>query len=339
MAQMTETTAERASATAPPADVMAELEAYRTELTGYCYRMLGSAFEAEDAVQETFVRAWRAYDGFEGRSSLRSWLYRIATNVCLSMLGASQRRARPMDLQPAQSADTPLPPPLSESVWVEPAPDALVVPDGDPEAVTVARESVRLAFVAALQHLPPRQRAILILREVLRWRAEEVGELLGTSVASVNSALQRARATMASRQADDPSASEPLDDTSRALLDQYVDAFERYDMDSLTSLLATDATWNMPPYDLWLQTHRDIAAWCLGPGIGCQGSRLVRTIANGQPAFGQYKPSPDGGLEPWSLQVLELSGDRITGITFFLDTARFFPLFGLPLTFGGDVQR
>ena len=235
---MTEITAERGSATAPPADVMAELEVFRTELTGYCYRMLGSAFEAEDAVQETFVRAWRAYDQFEGRSSLRSWLYRIATNVCLSMLGASQRRARPMDLNPPQSADTPLPPPLSESVWIEPVPDSRVVPDGDPADVTIARESVRLAFVSALQHLPPRQRAVLILREVLRWRAEEVGELLGTSVASVNSALQRARATMASRQAEVASDTKPLDEASRALLDRYVDAFERYDMDSLTALAA-----------------------------------------------------------------------------------------------------
>jgi RNA polymerase sigma-70 factor, ECF subfamily len=338
MGPMTEMTAERASATAPPADVMAELEPFRVELTGYCYRMLGAAFEAEDAVQETFVRAWRAYDRFEGRSSLRSWLYRIATNVCLSMLGASQRRARPMDLQPAQSADTPLPPPLSESVWVEPVPDTRVVPDGDPADVTVARESVRLAFVAALQHLPPRQRAVLILREVLRWRAEEVGELLGTSVASVNSALQRARATMASYQTDGH-PSKPLDEAGQALLDKYVDAFERYDMGSLTALLHADATWNMPPYDLWLATHRDIAAWCLGPGIGCQGSRLVPTMANGSPAFGQYKPAPGGGYEPWSLQVLDLSGDRIAGITFFLDTARFFPLFGLPLSLEDGTDR
>jgi RNA polymerase sigma-70 factor (ECF subfamily) len=199
----------------------------------------------------------------------------------------------------------------------------------------VARESVRLAFVAALQHLPPRQRAVLILREVLRWRAEEVAELLGTSVASVNSALQRARATMASKQAEDAGSGKPLDEASEALLARYVDAFERYDMDKLTSLLQADATWNMPPYDLWLQTHRDIAAWCLGPGIGCRGSRLVPTMANGMPAFGQYKPAPDGGHEPWSLQVLELSGDRIAGITFFLDTARFFPLFGLPLRLEG----
>jgi RNA polymerase sigma-70 factor (ECF subfamily) len=330
MGGMTETTAERASATAPPADVMATLETYRTELTGYCYRMLGAAFEAEDAVQETFVRAWRAYDQFEGRSSLRSWLYRIATNVCLSMLGASQRRARPMDLSPAQISDTPLPAPLPESAWVEPVPDSRVVPDGDPAEVAVARESARLAFVAALQHLPPRQRAVLILREVLRWRAEEVGELLGTSVASVNSALQRARATMASRQADGGSAAKPLDEASRALLDRYVDAFERYDMKSLTALLHQDATWNMPPYDLWLATHRDIVGWCLGQGIGCRDSRLVPTMANGRPAFGQYKPSPDGGLEPWSLQVLEISGGRISGITFFLDTEILFPLFGLP---------
>jgi RNA polymerase sigma-70 factor, ECF subfamily len=335
---MTDTTAERASVTAPPAEVMAQLEAFRTELTGYSYRMLGAAFEAEDAVQETFVRAWRAYDQFEGRSSLRSWLYRIATNVCLSMLGASQRRARPMDLNPPQSADTPLPPPLSESVWIEPVPDSRVVPDGDPADVTVARESVRLAFVAALQYLPPRQRAVLILREVLRWRAEEVAELLGTSVASVNSALQRARATMASHQPEDASDAKPLDDTSRALLDRYVDAFERYDMDSLTSLLATDATWNMPPYDLWLATHGDIVDWCLGPGFACRGSRLLATEANGQPAFAQYKPSPDGGYEPWSIQVLELSGDRIAGITFFLDTARFFPLFGFPLTLEDELH-
>jgi RNA polymerase sigma-70 factor (ECF subfamily) len=339
MGAMTEVTAERGSATAPPADVMAELEVFRTELTGYCYRMLGSAFEAEDAVQETFVRAWRAYDQFEGRSSLRSWLYRIATNVCLSMLGASQRRARPMDLNPPQSADTPLPPPLSESVWIEPVPDNRVVPDGDPADVTIARESVRLAFVSALQHLPPRQRAVLILREVLRWRAEEVGELLGTSVASVNSALQRARATMASRQAEVASDTKPLDEASRALLDRYVDAFERYDMDSLTALLHEDATWNMPPYDLWLATHRDIVDWCLGTGIGCLGSRLLPTLANGQPAFAQYKPSADGGHEPWSIQVLELSGDRIAGITFFLDTARFFPLFGFPLTLDDQLER
>ena len=330
MVPMTDVTAERAAGT-PAADIMASLEEFRTELTGYAYRMLGSAFEAEDAVQESFVRAWRAFDSFEGRSSLRSWLYRITTNVCLSMLGASQRRARPMDLTSPQTADMPLPAALPEATWIEPVPDARVVSTGgDPAEVAVARESVRLAFVAALQRLPPRQRAVLILREVLRWKAEEVAELLDTTVASVNSALQRARATLAAAQADGASEADPLDDAHSALLARYVEAFERYDMTALTALLREDATWNMPPYDLWLQTHRDIVAWCLGPGIGCQGSRLLPTVANGSPAFGQYKPSPNGGLEPWSVQVLELSGGRISGITFFLDTARFFPLFGLP---------
>ncbi len=326
---MTERLADAAEAV-PASEPMAQLEQYRSELTGYCYRMLGSAFEAEDAVQETLVRAWRGLDRFEGRAALRSWLYRIATNVCLTMLGASQRRARPMDLRPAQTADTALPLPLPESAWIEPVPDERVVPaGGDPAETVVARESVRLAFVAALQHLPPRQRAVLILREVLRWRADEVAELLDTTVASVNSALQRARATIASVKPEEHEL-DPVDEAQRALLARYVDAFERYDMDSLTALLHEDATWNMPPYDLWLRTHLDIRRWCLGPGIGCRGSRLVPTMANGLPAFGQYKPAADGGLEPWSLQVVEVSGGRITGITFFLDTARFFPLFGLP---------
>jgi RNA polymerase sigma-70 factor (ECF subfamily) len=328
---MSEMTAERAVPTAD--EVMPQLERYRVELTGYCYRMLGSAFEAEDAVQETFVRAWRAIDRFEGRAALRSWLYRIATNVCLSMMSASQRRARPMDIAPAGNADMPLPDALPESAWIEPVPDGRVVPDGDPAEVAVARESVRLAFVAALQHLPPKQRAVLILREVLRWKADEVAELLDTTVASVNSALQRARSTLAATNANgDGHPSEPMDDAHRALLARYVDAFERYDMDSLTALLHADATWNMPPHDLWLQSHDDIRAWCLGPGIGCKDSRLVPTMANGSPAFGQYKPSGEPGVwTAWSLQVLELSGGRISGITFFLDTQRFFPAFGLPL--------
>jgi RNA polymerase sigma-70 factor (ECF subfamily) len=331
---MTELTAER-PAEAATVDLTAQLERHRVELTAYCYRMLGSAFEAEDAVQETLVRAWRGIGSFEGRSALRSWLYRIATNVCLSMLGASQRRARPMDLTSVGTADMPLPAPLAEATWIEPMPDARVVSgDGDPAEVALARESVRLAFVAALQHLPPRQRAVLILREVLRWKADEVAELLGTTTASVNSALQRARSTLATSEVRDAEP-QPMDDAQRALLHRYVDAFERYDMDSLTAVLHEDANWNMPPYDLWLQTHLDIRRWCLGPGIGCRGSRLVPTLANGSPAFGQYKPAPGGGHEPWSLQVVEISGDRISGITFFLDTARFFPLFGLPARLEG----
>jgi RNA polymerase sigma-70 factor (ECF subfamily) len=317
------------AATRAPEDLDRQLEQHRTELTAYAYRMLGSAFEAEDAVQETFLRALKGFKGFEGRAALRSWLYRIATNVCLDMLGGKERRARPMDLALAKTADAPLGEPLPEVTWILPVPDDRVVPqDGDPAEVAESRETIRLAFVAALQHLPPKQRAVLILHEVLRWKASEVAELLETSVASVNSALQRARATLAT--ADVEALSEPDDEEQRALLARYVDAFERYDMDSLTSLLQHDATWNMPPYELWLQTHDDIRRWCLGPGIECRDSRLLPTTANGSPAFGQYKPAPDGGLEPWSLQVLEISQGRITGITFFLDTASLFPLFGMP---------
>jgi RNA polymerase sigma-70 factor (ECF subfamily) len=314
---------------------LGDLELHRVELTSHCYRMLGSAFEAEDAVQETFIRAWRNLDRFEGRSSLRSWLYRIATNVCLDMLSASQRRARPVDRNPAGTAAGPLDAGLPEAAWIEPIPDDRVVPtSGDPAEVAIARESVRLAFVAALQALPPRQRAVLILREVLHWKADEVAELLGTTVASVNSALQRARATLGrGRSGDDAKAAEAdLDDAHQALLERYVRAFEQYDMSALTALLREDAEWSMPPYELWLQTHGDIVAWCLGPGAGCRNSRLIATAANGMPAYGQYKPDPDGGWAPWSLQVVEVEpdGSAIRAITFFLDTARFFPMFGLP---------
>ena len=328
---MAEMTAKQRSEVPGSDELELQLEEQRTELTAYAYRMLGSGFEAEDAVQEAFLRAWKSVDRFEWRSSLRSWLYSIVTNVCLDMLGGKERRARPMDLAPARSADEPLPEPLPETTWVLPLPDDRVVPEtGDPSEVLESRESIRLAFVAALQHLPPRQRAVLILREVLRWKASEVAELLDTSVASVNSALQRARATLASVRIDEAETLQPADDDQRALLASYVDAFERYDMDLLTSLLREDATWSMPPYDMWLQTHEDIRAWCLGPGIGCRGSRLIPTEANGMPAFGQYKPSPAGGLDPWSLQVLEISNGEIAGISFFLDTQHLFPLFGLP---------
>jgi len=313
-----------------------ELEQHRIELTAYCYRVLGSSFEAEDAVQDTLVRAWKGYDRFEGRASLRSWLYRIATNVCFDQLGGRSRRARPMDLGPALTADATLGPPLPESSWIQPVPDDRVVPEtGDPAELAELRETVRLAFVATLQHLPPRQRAVLILREVLQWQAAEVADLLGTTAASVNSLLQRARATLADKGVTDSDPQRPLDDEQDELLSRYVDAFERYDLDSLTSLLYEDATWTMPPYELWLQTHDDIRRWCLGPGAGCRGSRLLATRANGSPAFAHYKPSATGlGHDAWSLQVLEVSGDRIAGITFFLDTARFFPSFGLPLTLG-----
>jgi RNA polymerase sigma-70 factor (ECF subfamily) len=320
------------TATREAPELELQLEGHRTELTAYAYRMLGSSFEAEDAVQETMLRAWRSLDRFEGRAGLRSWLYRIATNVCLDMLSGRDRRARPMDLAPAKTADSPLGEPLSETTWILPVPDSRVLSAGaDPAEVAESRESIRLAFVAALQNLPPRQRAVLILREVLRWKASEVAELLDSSVASVNSALQRARATLEAAHIDAVDPSEPLDDAQRELLGRYVDAFERYDLDALTSLLREDASWSMPPYELWLQSHDDIRRWCLGPGIGCRGSRLIPTVANGSPAFGQYKPGGAGsGLEPWALQVLELSAGEIAGLSFFLDTATLFPLFGLP---------
>jgi RNA polymerase sigma-70 factor (ECF subfamily) len=324
-----------ASLTVKPAAAELEslLESHRRELTGYCYRMLGSAFDAEDAVQETFVRAWRSFDRFEGRSSLRSWLYRIATNVSLDMLSGRERRARPMDLGPAREPVAENLNVLPEVTWIEPIPDGRVVPEGDPADVAIAHDTIRLAFIAALQHLPPRQRAVLILCEVLRWQAIEVAELLETSVASVNSALQRARATL---EATDLTTDSPLsiEAADAELLERYVQAFERYDMEALTALIHEDATQSMPPYDMWLTGRDDIFRWWFGPGIGCQGSRVIPTIAaNGAPAFGQYKPAEGGGYEPWALQVLEVRDGKIGELTFFLDTERVFPLFGLPLTF------
>ncbi len=256
------------------AELGAQLEQHRRELTAYAYRMLGSSFEAEDAVQETMIRAWRGYERFEGRAALRSWLYRIATNVCLDMLSGRERRARPMDLGPAREPIESNLNTLPEVTWIEPVPDGLVVPEGDPADVAVARETIRLAFVAALQHLPPRQRAVLILCEVLRWQATEVAELLETTVPSVNSALQRARATLADGNVAVTDPSPPLGAEERALLDRYVAAFEAYDIDALTSLIQEDATQSMPPFDLWLRGRDDIFTWWFGPGIGCRGSRL-----------------------------------------------------------------
>jgi len=311
-----------------------QFEHSRRELTAYCYRMLASPFEAEDAVQETFIRAWRAYDRFEGRSGLRSWLYRIATNVCLDQLKGRGRRARPIDLGPAREPVAANLNTLPEVTWIEPVPDGLVLADeGDPAELAVARETIRLAFVAALQHLPPRQRAVLILCEVLRWQASEVAELLETSVPSVNSALQRARATLEARDVRAAETSRSVDPADAELLARYVEAFERYDMEALTSLIHEDAMQSMPPFDLWLTGRDDIFTWWLGPGIGCKGSRVIPAVAaNGAPAFGQYKPSETGsGFEPWALQVLEVVDGKIAELTFFLDTKAVFPLFGLPL--------
>ena len=316
-----------------------ELESYRRELTGYCYRMLGSGFEAEDAVQETFVRAWRNIDSFEGRASLRSWVYKIATNICLDMLQGPQRRARAMDMGPSSTAETVLGAPLTESSWIMPIADGAALPeDSDPAERAAQRETLRLAFVAALQHLPPRQRAVLILREVLRWQASEAAELLGMTVASVNSALQRARATI--DQLDlDASGPADLDGEDQDLLTKYVDYFERYDIESLVALIADDAEFSMPPFDLWLNNTSDIAKWYVGQGIECKDSRMIATRANGSAAFGQYKHVAPDRWEPWALQVLELGDGKITGIHHWIPplAAPLFEQFGLPPHLDGDV--
>ena len=312
-------------------DLEHQLAQHRRELTGYCYRMLGSPFEAEDAVQETLLRAWRGLGRFEGRASLRAWLYRIATNVCVDMAKGRARRALPMDLGPARA---PVAENLStrpEATWILPIPDSILEAETDPADVVVTHESVRLALMAALQHLPPRQRAVLILCEVLHWKAAEVAELLDTSVASVNSALQRARATLQASGFSSEGAVPTIDDAQHELLARYVEAFQSYDIGALTSLIRADARQSMPPYDLWLSGREDILAWWLGPGIVCRGSRLVPTAANGTVAFGQYKRSASGsGYEPWALQILELADGGILELTFFLDTEPLFPLFGLP---------
>lgn len=329
-----------AHATAPDrAELEAALEQQRRQLTGYCYRMLGSAFEADDAVQETMLRAWRSFDRFEGRAALSSWLYRIATNVCLTMLDGRKRRARPMDFGGPSAPEVPdgttLVRHTGEDMWVEPIPTGRVVSaDGDPAAVAESRETLRLAFVAALQHLPARQRAVLILREVLRWQATEVAELLDTSVASVNSALQRARATLADRDVEVGEVSaDAVGAEDRELLDRYVAAFEEFDMDALVALLHEDASMSMPPFELWLRGAWAIREWNLGPGSGCRGSRLVPIHGNGVAGFGQYRPSgPGGSFEAWGLQLLDVVDGRIAAINCFLDVERMFPLFGLPLT-------
>ena len=310
-----------------------ELEEHRVALTGYCYRMLGSAFEAEDGAQETLVRAWRNLARFdEGRGTLTSWLYAIATNVCLDMLRSAQRRARAMDLGPASQVGADLGAPLPETRWVLPVPDDRVLPaGGDPGELAGQRETIGFAFVAALQLLPPRQRAVLILREVLCWRAEEVAGLLDTTAPAVNSALQRARATLAARDLRTGDPLRPKDETQRRLLVRYVEAFERHDIDTLVALLHEDATMSMPPFAYWLRGGTQIRRALAGSGGACADDRLIPTVANGVPAFGQYRPSGAGGeYLPFAFVLVEVAGDRIAGTTSFLGFTGLFDLFGLP---------
>jgi RNA polymerase sigma-70 factor (ECF subfamily) len=311
--------------TSPP--IEQELESHRRALTGYCYRLLGSGSEAEDAVQETMVRAWRGAEKLQERAALKSWLYRIASNVCFDMLDGSQRRAQPMDLGPASAADAPLGSP--ENLWIQPIADARVLaPEADPAQLADSRETLRLAFVAALQNLPPRQRAVLVLRDVLRWQASEVAELLDTSVASVNSALQRARATLGELDLDASGPAAVGDAEQQQLLDKYVQAFEAYDIESLVTLLKEDAEFSMPPFPLWVQGPDDIAAFMTGTGAKCEGSRLLTTSANGGPAVGIYNQA-EGGWAPWAIVVLEFSDGRISGLHHFI-YPELFPAFGLP---------
>lgn len=315
----------------PRAHLEQALEGHRRALTGYCYRMLGSGSEAEDAVQETMIRAWQKSGSLKAEAALKSWLYRIASNVCLDMLETPQRRARPMDMGPASAADGALGAPLAESTWVQPIAGARVLDeDADPAAVADARETPRLAFVAALQHLPPKQRAVLVLREVLRWQATEVAELLDTSVASVNSALQRARATLDSLDlhAEAGSAGAVAGD-DRELLDKYVSAFEAYDISSLVTLLHEDAAFSMPPYPLWVRGPQAVHDFMLGTGVKCRGSRVIETSANGGPAVAIYNPVGDGTFEPWAIVIIETSDGRISGLHHYID-AELFAAFGLP---------
>ncbi len=309
-----------------------QLEDHRIALTGHCYRMLGSLVDADDAVQDTMVRAWKSLDRFDGRSSLRTWLYRIATNVCLDAIESRTRqreRLRPSAFGTAGTVEDELEAQPRER-WVEPVSEQHAVPtDVDPAERAVLRQSIRLAFVAALQHLPPRQRAALLLTEVLGWSAAEVASCLETTTAAVNSALQRARSTLANANLGDAAAdlSPPA-----GLLERYVHAFERYDMEALTALLREDVQMSMPPFALWLQGHTSIRAWLLGRGAICRNSRLLPIAACGAPAFAQYKPAADGGgYAPWSIVVLAAAGEQISEMTFFLDVETLFPRFGLPL--------
>ena len=311
---------------------ISQIEVHRTALVGHCYRMLGSSVDADDATQEAIIRAWKSLDQFDGRASLRTWLYRIATNVCLDEIGKRKRRARPMEEGPPSSTGSPSPDKLVQrprTHWIEPiADDVAIATDADPAERAILRQSIRLAFVAALQHLAPKQRAVLLLMEVLGWSAAEVADALETSVPAVNSALQRARSSLA---VSSSGGGADLTQTQQEMLSRYVAAFESYDVDELVSLLRKDATFSMPPFELWFQGPDAVRTWMLGIGSGCRGSRLVPVAACGSPAFAQYRPNPEGGHKAWALIVLELAGDRIAGVNSFLDTETLFPRFALPM--------
>jgi RNA polymerase sigma-70 factor, ECF subfamily len=303
---------------------------YRRELLAHCYRMLGSVHEAEDLVQETYLRAWRSYHGFEGRSSLRTWLYRIATNVCLTALDSRKRRPMPSGLgAPSAHPDDPLVE-LGEVLWLEPVPDAMVGGDPhDPATIVAGRASVRLALVAALQQLPPRQRAVLVLREVLRLRAAEVAEMLDTSVAAVNSSLQRARAQLEAAGLTEDDVVEPDDPAQRELLDRYARALEAKDVTAIVEVFTADVVWEMPPFSAWFRGPEAIARLIASHCPARAGElRLLPTEANGQPAYAVYRLT-DEGWTPFQLHVLAVTGGRVSHVAAFFDLS-LFATFGLP---------
>ncbi|WP_327034071.1 sigma-70 family RNA polymerase sigma factor [Micromonospora ureilytica] len=303
-------------------------EPYRRELLAYCYRMLGSIHDAEDLVQEIYLQAWRGYGGFEGRSSLRTWLYRIATRACLKALESYGRRPLPSGLGgPSDDPSDPPGPRLPEVPWLQPAPDALF--GNDPAAVIEARQTMRLAFIAALQHLPGRQRAVLILRDVLGWRAAEVADLIGTTTAAVNSALQRARAQLSEVAPTADGVTEPTDPQKRALLDRYAAAFENADIAALMGLLTDDAVWEMPPILTWYAGRETVGRFLATRVHAAGDHRMVPASANGQPAFGAYTRDHDGVYRPHALQVLTVTAAGIARVVAFLDVDMFAPC-GLP---------
>ncbi|WP_371483254.1 sigma-70 family RNA polymerase sigma factor [Kitasatospora sp. NBC_00315] len=311
---------------------------YRTELLAHCYRMLGSIHDAEDLVQETYLRAWRSYETFEGRSSLRTWLYRIATNVCLTALEHRDRRLLPTGLGTPAAPETPLVPPTPEIGWLQPAPDALLGPrHGDPATIVATRSSFRLAMIAALQFLPARQRAVLILRDVLAMPAGEVADLLGTSVPAVKSALQRARGQLERLAPAEEEVRDSVASEQRELLDRYVTAFENTDIKLLLELLTDDAVAEMPPYPSWFAGREEVARFFAAQVLVEPGRyRLAPVRANGQPAFALYRRGDDGGHHPHSITVLTLAGGRISRISGFLDPGLFGP-FGLAPTYAEQV--
>ncbi len=305
-----------------------DLERLRGPVVAYCYRMLGSVHAAEDAVQETMLRAWRSRNGLQDPDGLRPWVFKIATNVCIDALNDRRRRALPMDLGGPSDPRDQLGVRLPESVWVEPIPTGRRPGGVDPLERAVERESIRLAFVAALQHLAPRQRAVLILRDVLRWRAAEVAELLDTSVAAVNSALRRARAALAGARARAATVPSPGESPDPRVVERYVDAFQRFDVEAIVALLHRDVVVSMPPFPFWLRGREAFRTWLESTASACAHARMEVTEANGCPAVAVYDRGADGGLEPSAIHVLEGRDGRIGALHAFLDPT-VFPMFGM----------